>query len=97
MDIPMSKNIMGAFKENEPEEPKLEQEKLEFIKGLSGDDRWEAFKKVIDDMESQYRNINLVDSDTPESIGYKYLVSRTVIEVLEIIKNLPDNLREYER
>lgn len=91
-------DLIGAFRETAPKDPTAEAEtrKLEFIKQLRDDDRWEALKDFIDDLIRQYKDVVLVDSDTPETIGFKYLVSKRVVEVLELVKSLPDKLDQIK-
>lgn len=61
------------------------------IASLANSDGFKALQEVIDRYISLLQNIPIdPKTDSPESIGFRYLASRVAIEYLQEVRDLPD-------
>lgn len=88
------KSLMTAFKEIKEPNPTQEDIKLALISELSTDPRWEAVVEYIDGLITRYVNVEITPTDTPESVGVKYMVAEKVMKILEPLRKLPELMGE---
>lgn len=83
--------------------PKAEYKKKDedLIADLVNDQRWEAMKKVIDlrieylkNLLNPFSNQFIIEKDTPEMIGFKFLIVSAVIDFLTEIRDLPEMIEK---
>jgi len=74
---------------------KVDNEALQLI-GFPG---WEALKELIDKRINALERLFTINSetDTPESIGYRYMALQNVIQHLKSIKEFPEHLLEAKK
>lgn len=95
--IPISQSaIMGAINSIKPEEPKEDRETVNErkIAGLEGNDGWQLLKKEMKQRIKELRAINMTDTDTIESIGYKYLASQGAIANMQWVIDRVEQTRK---
>ena len=71
------------------------------ISQLADDGRWIAVKKAIDLKIEYLRNLLnpfsgqfIIENDTPEMVGFKFLIVSAVIDFLTEVRDLPDTFRK---
>lgn len=68
------------------------------IASLVNSDGFKAIQEVIDRMIDDLRDIPIdPKTDTPESVGFRYLASKVTIEYLTNIRNLPQRQDELAK
>lgn len=94
---------MELLRELVTKKPKLEYKKRDenLILELADDERWGAIKKVIDMRIEYLKNLLnpfsgqfIIEKDTPEMVGFKFLIVSAVIDFLINIRDLPDQIKK---
>lgn len=93
-----SNDVVRTFKKIEeeiiPAEKAAEKADSE-IGQLSVDPRWLKMKEAIDAQVRMWeKEIPIEVTDTPESIGFRYLAGRLVAGALKAVRDLPDAVSE---
>jgi hypothetical protein len=67
--------------------------------GLIGFPAWDALKELIDKRVKMLEQLFTINSetDTPESIGYRYMALQNVIQHLNSIKEFPEHLLQAKK
>lgn len=70
-----------------------------YVAGLATDDRWKAYKRVVEQRIDALRSLEgMIDSsDTPETVGFRYLAVSVAIAHLKELISLPDVLFEAQQ
>ncbi len=104
--IPPLNQVLQTFKKIEEEkgEEEVLKDDQELIASLAGDSRWKAMQKVImariealKEMIDPFSGQPLFDStDTPETIGIKYLTVSMIVRYLKEIHDYPETIFKNE-
>lgn len=93
-----SNDVIRTFKKIEEEiQPaeKLAEKSDNEIGQLSVDPRWLKMKETLDQQIAQWeRQIPIEVTDTPESVGFRYIAARLVAGALKAVRDLPDAIAQ---
>ena len=94
METAIVPSVTKTFRKIVEEKPveKVKDDLLKQVQALEAYPAWKAMQEIIDEIIATYDNIDIDPSETPEQIGFRYMVSRVLKEELTIIRNLPVNL-----
>ena len=94
----MGTDVVSAFKEIKEPTIGEEDRKLMSISELQGDPRWELAVEYMEGLISTYVKVDILPTDTPSSIGIKYMVADKVMKILAPLLTLPEDLgKQYEQ
>ena len=96
-----SKAIFGTYKaiSNVKSDEEQAESSDSLIMNLNGDDRWRAFQEVIQKRIEALESMDgIIDNtDTVESVGFRYLAIRTTIAHLKWMMKLPEALYQSKQ
>lgn len=94
-----TKTFLKVMEDKPPVEQEEEKDKL--ISSLHLHPGWDAMSEYLDTMIEQLDNLEGViePTDTPEEIGFRFMISRVTKSYLETVRDLPEalsNVREND-
>lgn len=97
--VPVSSNILESF-QRLAERPEIKKQTTtqSKIANLADSESFKALGEVIDIWIEQLQNIAInPQTDTPESVGFRYMASQVTIEYLKDVKNLPERYAKLQK
>lgn len=94
----MGRDVINAFKKIKEPTITSEDRKLMSISELQGDPRWELVVEYIDGLISSYVKVDITESDTPTTVGVKYMIADKIMKILTPLRTLPEDLgNQYDK
>ena len=97
--LPASSSIFDSFKKL-TEKPVIKKEitKKDRIASLANSDSFKELQEVIDVWIDSLENIPIdPNTDTVESIGFRYLASRVTVDYLTDLRNMPERYAKMKQ
>lgn len=97
--VPVPNSILESF-QRLTERPVIKKQTTtqSKIANLADSDSFKALQEVIDVWIQELQSIPInPKTDTPESIGFRYMASQVAIEYLKDVKNLPKRYAELQK
>lgn len=87
-NAPYAQDLLNEYTPQQLKQTKLRDEALYVLAQTSG---WSELKKIVEAYITTLEELNIDPKDTVETVGYKYLASRTAKQYLQMVISIVED------